>query len=95
MDINLNDAMLCWNTNGDAKVVLHPDVKGISDKYEHSVGACFRNWRKRDGGQQLLQLFIEAWHAVAFYGVAPAEMHRALSVIPQYRYTLSFDVAAA
>lgn len=102
MDIPLMEAMLCYNTIGTrdpdegwVKVIKHPArLNGHiweDEPYLMTVGACFSYWRKRDDIGRKLQLMIEVWHAVAFYGVPPDELHNALLVIPEYRTMLADD----
>jgi hypothetical protein len=95
-DIPLNDAMLCYDSalNGGsprAMIVLHPDERGLSDRFTYSVGACFTNWRDKPPMGQKLQLLIDAWHACAFYGVPAEELHKAMLAIPEYREMLADD----
>lgn len=90
-DIPLREAMICWNRDGGAIVVPHPDERGLADDYHTSVGAAFGYWREMTHERRLLQMFIEGWHAINFYGVKPEDMHQALLSIPEYRDTLADD----
>ncbi len=95
-NIPLANAMLCWN-NGfhgatpSVAVVRWPDETGASDPYQSSVGACFGDFRNKDGRGQKLQLMIDAWHVSAFYDVPIEMVHQALLVIPEYRSMLADD----
>ena len=89
--IPLSEAMLCWSTGGPARIVQHPDERGMSDVYEKTAGACWSYWRGLSPDRMQLQLLIDAWHAAAFYGVPVGELHDALLVIPEYRSMLADD----
>jgi hypothetical protein len=95
-EVALRDAMLCWNSglNGGTpafSVVPHPDERGASDRFDYSVGACFTRWRNLDERGQKLQLMVDTWHIVAFYGVPVALVREGLLVIPEYREMLASD----
>lgn len=93
-DIPLKEAVLLWNDGFQGATpafVVRP--LGHDDYYSYGsqVGACFASWRDMDPIGRKLQLMIEAWHIVAFYGV-PMEMVRdGLLVIPEYRDMLASD----
>ena len=90
-DIPLSEAMLCWSTGGPARIVEHPDERGLSDDYEKTAGACYAYWRGQSRERMQLQLLVDAWHAAAFNGVPVRELHQALLVIPEYRSMLADD----
>jgi hypothetical protein len=93
-DVPLRNAMLTWNIGGDALVVEHPDAEFVSASYSRSVGACFNDplarggdydWPRLTDDRRLAVLLGWAFQAVARDGVNPADMERALAVIPEYR----------
>lgn len=90
-DIPLSEAMLAWSRGGPVAVIPHPDERGLSDRYEMTAGACWSHWRRSDEKTLKLKLMVEVWHLAAFYDVPPADLHKALLVIPEYRDMLADD----
>lgn len=102
-DVPLVSAMLAYSPSldgpgfitGAAEVFEHPDCDRASDKYTYTVGACFSDWREYDDDRRLLRLFIDFHHCVVRDGMEPEVLHRALSVIPEYRAVMAADVPSA
>jgi hypothetical protein len=65
------------------------------DEYTFKVGACFSNWQHwasiGDKLNLLAQMYIDMWHATAFYGVPVDMVHEAMLAVPEYRNTLADD----
>jgi hypothetical protein len=91
MDIRLKDAMLEYHRGGPVYVLSHPARMPKPIGFL-CVGAAFADWNKMTPEKRLLQLYIDAWHAVVRDGVPPEQMHKAISVIPEYRDSLAEDV---
>lgn len=97
-DVPLQNAMIIWNGTRDCEenyplgvaVVPHPERRE-SEKWNllNSCCASFCEWKTWTTSQQLLQLYVEAWHIVCRDGITPEMMHNALMVVPEYRETLS------
>ncbi|NVD43473.1 hypothetical protein [Qipengyuania atrilutea] len=66
-----------------------------SRDYTYSVGACFRRWQETaeggNNGELLARMFIDIWHAAAFYEVPIQMIHEAMLVVPEYRNMLADD----
>ena len=93
MNIELENAMLCWDgASNAAKVVRHPDRNALSDAYTFTTGACWADYAKWPKDERLLFLYIEAWQAVVRDGVSAEVMHEALLAIPEFRASLAADV---
>lgn len=94
-DIALSEAVLLYNSGlgGEAPAfVVRPIGHHDYDRYQYKVGACFRAWQEEDDLARLkLRLWIDVWHATAFYGVPVEMVHEALLVIPEYRDMLADD----
>jgi hypothetical protein len=92
-DIPLKDAMIAWNPKkyGGQIVVVPWSKQGgrYCDYWEldMTVGACYGEWREISHTKRLLWLFIEAWYITCRDGIDPIDMHKALSVIPEYMDT--------
>lgn len=94
MDVPLEKAMLLWNSGingGEPAFVVRPLGHNDYYRYGGSVGACFASTRAHDDRGKRLQLMIDAWHIVAFYGVPVAMVQEGLLVIPEYRDMLASD----
>ena len=99
-DVPLKIAMIAWTPRCNpgegvaGRIIVIPQPLDCADWFLHfgvtnSTGACRSEWRKYMAKEQLLMLYIEAWHIVARDGVTPEDMHAALMVIPEYRDSLS------
>ncbi len=94
-DVPLKHAMVCWNPETDqVAIVRHPDIGGVSDRFQSTDGACcFDMWR--DSKQQmkwLLQIFNMI---VVRDRVDPQAAHKAFLVIPEYRQIIPVDQRGA
>lgn len=92
-DIPLRDASILWDEepqNGVRIVVLGRD-KG-DQRFTSSFGAGSIDWDAADDIGRLLRLLAQFVHWTVAEGIDPAEVHTALSVIPEYRHALDISV---
>ena len=98
-DAKITEAMLLWDSGlrGETpRFAVRPLGHRDYDRFQHSVGACFADWQSIENVERLkLQLMIEVWHAIAFYGVPVDLVKPALLRIPEYRDMLADDVLPA
>ena len=103
-DIPITDAMVCWTpckrlgvnpkVGVPGRIVIIPKRDDGKDWFRYfgvtdSTGATWVSWRKMTKKERLLKLYIEAWHIIARDGLSPKDVHAALTVIPEYRDSLS------
>jgi hypothetical protein len=97
-DVPLQNAMIIWNGTHDCDdrrpfgiaVVPHPErPESRQWNLQNSCCAPFAEWKTWPTGRQLLNLYVDAWHIICRDGITPEMMHDALSVIPEYRETLT------
>ena len=103
-DVPLSIAMLAWTPAeyGSAAIVVpHPDDEQCARGYHRAAGACFgdpfarggdRDWPRMNDAERMSLLLAFAWQAVARDGVPPADMHKALSVVPEFRALMTPDM---
>ncbi len=99
-DVPLVDAVIAWtpvcsswSSTGKIAVMklgchrpLYGELGLLLD-----TGAVYRKWKDRTEAERLAKLYIEMWHIVLRDGLNPLDVHSALSVIPEYRVSLSED----
>lgn len=104
-DIPLEDAMIAWNTgkkgwnsdghDGDGRVAVirHPDSRDWQTFLDLGMtsGACYADWHTCSNEERLTSLLCVAWKMACRDGVSLGNIHRALTVIPEYRATLPVD----
>lgn len=93
-DVPLEEAMILWDCDTPGKppviVVSHPE--GNDDDYSSSAGSCSIDWQTADNIGRLLRLFGCFTMLTVQDGYDPMDVHKAFSVIPEYRYALSVDM---
>ena len=98
-DVKIQNAVLLWDSGfGDEtpRFAVRPLGHRDYDRFQHSVGACFADWQRTENVERLkLQLMVEVWHAIAFYGVPVDLVKPELLRIPEYRDMLADDVLPA
>jgi len=100
-DVPLSDVQVIWDYDGkepDAPPLIvmgHPDEHGRdargtrdNDDYSSSWGACNADYLGANDDERLLMLFEKFQELVTFEGLAPAVVHRAFCVVPEYRISL-------
>lgn len=96
-DVALEDAQIIWDRHGE----FSPSVKVVGgsvrddDRYSCSYGSCNGDYSRADNVGKLLRLFAKFIEISALDGIPAAEVHEAFSVIPEYRYALSFGMFSA
>jgi hypothetical protein len=100
-DVPIKLAMIAWTPMSSrigipGRIVVIPHLNDDKDWFRHlgltdSTGACCHYWSKATKQQRILQIYIEAWHIVCRDWLDPKDVHEALTVIPEYRETLSGD----
>src|SRR4051794_6540669 len=98
--MQLINTMIGWNQHyvrkpGEpwVKAGPHPDIRGWTDPYASTDGACWlcfdgrggEGWRELTDDERLLRLFVLFAIMTARDGVPPAEAHRAFLEIDEYR----------
>lgn len=95
-DVKIQNAVLLWDSNfcgSEPRFAVRPLGHRDYDRFQHSVGACFASWQRTTDVERLkLQLLVEVWHAIAFYGVPVELVKPELLRIPEYRDMLADDV---
>lgn len=86
--MNLKDAVLMWNPDGEFRVAPRGEVH---DDMMMTVGAVFADWHKMTPERRLNQLFAEMV-TIHHAGEVPFDvMHRAMLGVREYRELLSED----
>lgn len=89
-DIPLQNAILTCNPqNRTAEVIKKKDL-GCDTRYCY-VGGGRSDVFKMNDTAKMLQLYMDAWHAIHVHGIPQQEVDYALRVIPEYRSTLASD----
>jgi hypothetical protein len=103
-DVPLVDAVIAWtpvcsswSSPGKIAVMKLGCHRPLYDKLGLllDAGAVYRKWKERTETERLAKLYIEMWHIVLRDGLNPIDVHSALSVIPEYRDSLSEDFQRA
>lgn len=90
-DCPLAQAQVNWIPIDDPEL---PQVEvvgnGLDDdpRYENSWGACHWDFEKAGSSEKLEMLFAQFVYMTVVDGVSPANVHKAFSVIPEYRRAL-------
>ncbi len=81
---------------GRAALVAWPDRERMQDATGHvmSWGACNCFLQKADPEARKRALFIELWSIAVRDGIPPAELHRVLWPLDEYRNGLAPDIAS-
>ena len=95
-DVPLAHAMLCWEPEtSSAGIIRHPDECGVSDMYLMSTGACYRQWQSYSETERMLNLLVEALHAIGRDDVSSGAVINALMSVPEFRELCADDMLAA
>lgn len=95
-DVPLAHAMLCWEPEtSSAGIIRHPDERGVSDMYLMSAGACCRQWQSYSDTERMLNLLVEALHAIGRDDVSSGAVINALMSVPEFRELCADDMLAA
>ena len=97
--VRLSDAMIAWNPMwGPCSRGGEPGQVGVCKHPDNGQLKHLSMWVKPSGHRgtydkrtSQLQLMVEAWHLACRDGVPLANIHAALSAIPEYRDMLSED----
>jgi len=99
---SITEAMICWSPRDGlvrdrstiGKVALFHLLDRRGDVYECAIGAC--NTKVRTFSRQQREYFVlsTAWRLVLDYHLDPAEVHRALWPLDEYRAALPADCPA-
>jgi transcriptional regulator with XRE-family HTH domain len=89
-DVNLRDAMILWDCDVASKppVLVIGDPTNSDEDYSSSAGSCSADWYETDDIGRLLRLLGMFVTMTVQDGYDPAAVHRAFSVIPEYRHAL-------
>lgn len=91
-DVALINAMILWDRYGevDPAVRIVDVTRGRDDqRYCSSFGACNAEWQQADDIGRLLRLFSRFVELTTFERIPAAIVHKAFSVIPEYRFAMS------
>jgi hypothetical protein len=103
-DVPLADAVIAWTpvcsswiSTGKIAVMRLGSHKPLYDELGllFDTGAVFGKWKQLTETERLAKLYIEMWHIVLRDGLNPLDVHSALSLIPEYRVSLSEDFQRA
>ena len=95
-DVPLAHAMLCWDPEElQAGVIRHPDERGVSDMYLMTACACHTEWRHFNDTERMLNLLVEALHAIGRDRVGSKAVINALMSVPEFRELCADDMLAA
>ena len=95
-DVPLAHAMLCWEPEtSSAGIIRHPDERDVSDMYLMTAGACYRQWQHFNDTERMLNLLVEALHAIGRDDVGSAAVINALMSVPEFRELCADDMLAA
>lgn len=91
--MKLEDAMIWWGDKDPefpfASVELKIlDKRGNNEKFMHlsnSNGACFAGWEAMGPRKQAASILAIAFEAMVMQGILPAEAHKELMQIDEYR----------
>lgn len=93
-DVPIARAMILWDCEDrrapPVKVVGHSDQD--DRRYSSSYGACNAEWLALDDAGRLSRLLSRFVELTVGDGLKPAEVHRAFSVIPEYREAMVFHL---
>jgi len=92
--LDASNAIIAW-TPGTDQVKVGPLLNGGPDwtcPYSHTAGAAYVWMRSASFAERQAQLFIEAIHLIVRDRCEPMAVHRALSVLPEYRAGLAEDM---
>lgn len=87
-DIPIDRAQIIWNCDDKRKPpVLVVGIPGNmdDDDYLSSTGACDQDWNRADNVGRVLMLLRRFVDLTVREGYKPKQVHRAFSVIPEYR----------
>jgi len=91
-DVPLENAQVIWSAEDHPNL---PPVKVVGipgddddDRYFSSWGACNLEFQQADAAGKLRMLFAKFVMIALHNNVAPREIHKAFSVIPEYRNAL-------
>ena len=93
MRMNLTNTMICWKHNSaDVALIPWPDNKGLSNRFDSTVGACFSDIQKATFTIRKLHAYLEFVNMVIGDNVCPKAAHNALFELEEYFDGLALDV---
>jgi DNA-binding XRE family transcriptional regulator len=89
-DVALKDASILWDRYGEVSPpVLVLGREDDDQRYPSSYGACNSDWNATDDVGRLLRLLTRFVELTVADRIPARKVHKAFSVIPEYRYALS------
>ncbi len=86
--IPAREARIFWSDNGD--VEIHRVGSGYDPKHlPKSGGACWAFWKEAGPEELYFRMLQQVCHLILDHGIAPAKVHNAFKVVPEYRATLA------
>jgi hypothetical protein len=93
MSTNAKESMICWDADGQrVRRVPWPDVIGLSDDYDFTIGACDDVFQKANFEKRKALLFINAMHMIVRDNCDPMAVHKAMLGFDEYLDGLSDDM---
>ena len=90
---NLTTHMVCWDEGGHrVTIIQYPDEIGLSDSFDCSFGACDSEIQTAKFSKRKLAAFVEAVHLIVRDGCDPIAVHKAFSLLEEYRHGLAADM---
>lgn len=81
--MDVSKAMLCWNQNGQARVLEWPVSCELDRVFDFTAGACDAPFQAMSTDEQVRQMLVKALCAVTVDAVDPWSMCRALERVDQ------------